>query len=533
MKDGELNRGRLQMFSVFRRKGKQQTVEAPQEVKSQEPSLESTLAASTFVQTYPVFEPYVQIAIVQEPDGKITYRAIEPLLSKKEKEVLEQTKEVLRLALEIDARTVNPKTAEEYLRNETIRILKRFEIKIRKETFEKIMYYVVRDFLRYDRIDPLMRDSRIEDISCDGPKVPIYVWHREFESIPTNIVFEEVEKLDKFVMRAAYMSGRHMSVAQPLVDAALPDGSRIQLTYGAEVTKKGSTFTIRKFKEDPLSIVDLLNYGTLNSEVAALLWLALESKSSILLAGGTASGKTTTINVLSMFIRPENKIVTIEDTPEINLAHTNWIQSIARAGIGGIGEVTLYDLLRAALRQRPDFIIVGEVRGAEASTLFQAISTGHAGLSSIHADSVPAVFHRLVSEPMNIPRTLIPAVNFILYQSRVTVREKPTRRILSTTEVLGIDARTNEFITNEIYRYNQDADTFTYSGRCYIMERIAKTKGMTQEELRRDLDGRKMIFDWMVKNNIRKYKKVADIIGNYYQDPESLLAQVRVESITA
>jgi len=346
--------------------------------------------------------------------------------------------------------------------------------------------------------------------------------------MPTNIFFNDPAELDKFILLMTYRAGRHISIAEPLIDSSLPDGSRIHMTFGREVTRKGSTFTIRKFKEDPYSIVDLLNFKTISSEMAAMIWLALENKSSILLTGGTASGKTTTINCLSMFIRPEAKIVTIEDTPEVNLAHENWVQSITRSGFGGVGEVTLYDLLKAALRQRPDFIVVGEVRGEEASTLFQAISTGHAGLSSVHADTIQAVFNRLVSPPMNIPRMLVTSVNYILLQSRITIKNVPTRRMISMTEVLGVDTKTNEFITNDVFRYNLPKDSYEYSGRSYIMEKIAKYKGQTTDEIKEELRNRQTVLKWMVKKNIRKYSEVSHIVRKYYSDPIDILNEARM-----
>jgi len=519
------------LISIFRRRDKQRSLgERPPNGGRVE--ADTSTLDYTFLETYPVLEPYVYVGIAQDKfEGGLRYIAIEPILLPEEKEVLKRVKELLKIALEVDVRTLDrTQNAEAYLKRKVLEIAKRFNVKMTKSTFDKIIYYLSRDFLRYGIIDPLMKDSLIEDISCDGARIPIYVWHREFESIPTNIMFQDEEELDRFIFRMAYLSGRHVSIAEPLIDAALPDGSRIQMTYGTEVTKKGSTFTIRKFKEDPFSIVDLLKFNTLNSEMAAIAWFALESKASILLAGGTASGKTTTINCLSMFIRPEAKIVTIEDTPEINLAHSNWIQSVTRPGIGGVGEVTLYDLLKAALRQRPDFIIVGEVRGAEASTLFQAISTGHAGLSSIHADSVQAVFNRLTSPPMSIPRTLIPSVNYIMLQARVTVAGRPARRVVSMTEILGLDTRTDELITNEVFNYDPPTDSFRYIGRSYIMERIAKARNYSPEKLKNEVENRRLILEWMVKKNIRKYKDVADIIRRYYSDPDGLLSEVRIEA---
>jgi flagellar protein FlaI len=513
------------LFSfLFERRRKEPEVKRPRRVE-----VKRELATS-FLETYPVYEPYVYVGIAQEPDGTKRYVVIEPTLEEAEVALLERIRELLKVYLEVDVRGFkDDKEAEEFLRREVAKVVRRLGLKVRRAAFDKIMYYLARDMIRYGPIDPLMKDPHIEDISCDGVNIPIYIWHREYESMPTNIMFHDQEELDRFVLRLSYLSGRHISSAQPIVDASLPDGSRVQLTYGTEVTKKGSTFTIRKFREDPFSIVDLIKFNTLNSEMAALLWFAIEHKASILLAGGTGSGKTTTINCLSLLIRPDAKIVTIEDTPEINLAHPNWIQAVSRPAISGVGEVSLYDLLKAALRQRPEYIIVGEVRGAEATTLFQAIATGHAGLSSIHADSVAAVLRRLTSDPINIPKSLVPSVNFIVLVGRISVGGRPARRVLSVTELVGLDPRTEEFVTNEVYRYDPPHDTFIYGGRSYIIERIASSKGMRLDRVRQDLQERKMVLDWMVAKNIRNYREVTKIVGLYYTDREALMSRIRIE----
>jgi flagellar protein FlaI len=230
-----------------------------------------------------------------------------------------------------------------------------------------------------------------------------------------------------------------------------------------------------------------------------------------------------------MLIHPDAKIVTIEDTPEINLAHVNWVQSVSRPGIMGVGEVTLYDLLVAALRQRPDYIIVGEIRGAEAYTLFQAISTGHAGLSSMHAESVSAALRRLIAEPMKIPKPLVATLNYILLQARLTIAGKSSRKILSVTEIVGLDPRTEEFITNEVYAYSFEKDQFIYNGRSYIVEKIARVKGLSEDEVKRDLNERKMVLEWMVKKGIRGYREVTAVVGDYYRNKEALLNRVRID----
>jgi flagellar protein FlaI len=478
------------------------------------------------VDSYSVYDPFVRIVISLEPDGTNRYIVVEPELTKSERQQLKQLKQALKDGLSLDVSKFKPEEAEAYLQRQTRDLIKKFGLKIQKDTYAKLFYFIDRDFLHYNKLDPLMRDPNIEDISCNGPGAPIYVFHRTFESIPTNVRFKTQEDLERFILRLAYMSGRHISVAEPVVDAALPEGSRIQMTFGSEITKKGSTFTIRKFREDPYSIVDLVKFGTIDADIAAVMWYALENKGSILLSGGTASGKTTTINCLAVFIRPEAKIVTIEDTPEINLIHSNWIESVSRQGTSGMGEVTLYDLLRAALRQRPDFIVVGEVRGEEANTMFQALATGHSGMSSIHADSIQAVFNRLTNPPMSIPRNLIPSVNFILQQNRITINQKPSRRVMSVTEIVGMDARSNEIITNEAFRYDPERDGFVFTGRSYILEKYAKAKGVSVEDVRAEVATRRAVIQWMADHGVKRYSEVSKVVQRYYTDKSELLAEI-------
>lgn len=528
------------MFLKLRKTRKLEEAEEGKADKGNPEAVEAAAEASRpagpeefFLESYPVNPPFVYVGIVRDPEtGVIVYRVFEPTLTEEDRQVIRQLTELLRVELEIPASELaHHEAAEKYLRRESINLIRRYRLKVRREAFDKIMYYIFRDFIGYGKIDPLMRDPLIEDISCDGPRIPIYVWHREYESIPTNISFESEDELQRFILRLAYLSGRHISVAQPIVDAGLPDGSRIQMTYGSEVTKRGSTFTIRKFRADPLSIVDLIRLKTLSSDMAAMFWLALENMATILVAGGTASGKTTTINCLAMFIRPEAKIITIEDTPELNLPHENWIQAVTRVGFRGEGEITLFDLLKAAMRQRPDYIIVGEIRGEEAFTLFQAVSTGHAGLSSIHADSVRAVINRLTSEPMNIPKTMLTSLDYILLQSKLSRGEKTVRRVMEVVEITGIDTRTNELLTNRVYSYDYPSDSHQFLGRTYKLEEAAKTKGLSMDEVHEELENRKLILDWMVKNNIRKYSEVAQIVRNYYQKPEEILRRVKLEML--
>src|SRR6266581_4685093 len=391
------------------------------------------------IEQYDLNPPYAKARIIKE-DGNTKYRVDEVALTDDEKKKLKEIGELLIEELDVDVKRLGSnENAAAYVRKLVEKIIKNYKIKLSLDSLDRLMYYVVRDFVHFDKIDPLMRDPWIEDISCNGFGIPIYIWHRKHESIPTNVIFQTAEELDKFILKLSYMSGRAISIAQPVLDATLPDGSRVQMTYEKEVTRRGSTFTIRKFRERPLTVSDLCIYNTLGAEMAAWFWYIIEKQASVILVGGTASGKTTTINTLAMFIKPNAKIVSIEDTSEIQLPHENWLSSVVRAGFGVTGEVseiTLFDLLKNAMRQRPEYIIVGEVRGSEAYTLMQAIATGHGGLATLHADSAEAAIHRLESEPMNIPRPLIPTIDVIAVQTRVQVGDKSVRRMVNVARSL-------------------------------------------------------------------------------------------------
>jgi flagellar protein FlaI len=489
---------------------------------------------SVFREVYPIHEPYVYAAVVTEPNSqRIKYELIEPTLLKEEKNQLKEIKDILVEEIDVNLKEIGTRDkAEEYLKAKIREIIKDYRLKIDEEAVDKLMYYIIRDFLGYGKIDPLMKDPLIEDISADGVQIPIYVWHRDYESLPTNILFKNSEELNSFIVRLAYMARKNISLAMPILDASLPDGSRIQMTYGNEVTRRGSTFTIRRFRVDPLTISDLISLGTISSEMAAYFWYAIENRASVLVAGGVASGKTTILNCFSMFIKPGLKLVSVEDTAELNLPHENWIPSVARTGFGDAGNragaITLFDLLKAAVRQRPDYLIVGEVRGEEAYTLFQAMATGHLGMGTIHGESASSVIHRLGSEPMNIPKPLLTMIDAIAVQLRTEVNGKPTRRTRAVTEIVGLDPKTRELLTNEVYRWDARHDTFEYSGHSHILEEKMKRKGLNEEEVREELNKRKTVLDWMVKQGIRKYTDVVSVIRDYYADPTRVFRKARL-----
>ena len=508
------------------RRGRKKKKEKKGEVKPEETRPK---VPTKIIEVRSVYPPYAHISIAKDEQGRYLYDVIEPSLDEEERENIARLKEILAEELDISVGELRDrKEREEFLRDKIERAIKRYKIKLSPEEADKLTYYMIRDFVYLGRIEYLMRDHMIEDISCDGPKIPLYVWHRQYESMPTNIAYESADELDKFVVRLSYLAGRHVSVAQPIVDGTLPDGSRLNATFGSEVTKGGSSFTIRKFTADPLTIIDLITFNTISPEIGAYLWFLVENRASVLISGGVASGKTTFLNSIAMFIRPELKLVTIEDTAELNIPHENIIQSLTRTGFGAAGEaseISLFDLLKNALRQRPDYIIVGEIRGTEAYTLFQAVATGHGGFSTIHGDSVQSVIYRLETEPMNIPRNLITSIEALVILGKAKVGDRSVRRMMTCTEILGIDPRTRELLTNTIYSWQPENDSFIHEARSTFIKNILVSKGLTEEQVMEDLEKRAKILKWMAAQEIRRYLDVAKVIREFYIEPERSLTK--------
>jgi len=309
------------------------------------------------------------------------------------------------------------------------------------------------------------------------------------------------------------------------------DGSRIQMTLGSEVTAHGSTFTIRKFRDEPITPTDLIEWHTFSPLGIAFLWLAVENGKSCIFAGGTASGKTTTLNAISLFIPPLAKIVTLEDTRELKLPHPNWIPSVTRDSFSqdGRGEIDMYELLRAALRQRPEYILVGEVRGREALTLFQAMSTGHVTYATMHADSVASAVHRLENPPIGVPRNMLSALDLMSIQVQARVGGQRIRRNKQLIEILDVDPRTNELITNEVFRWHPATDEIRYSGKSYILEQIMEDRGWSEERMREELKRRQEVLEWMRIKKIRHYQDVSKILISYFRDPEAVIQRVRAD----
>jgi len=404
-------------------------------------------------------------------------------------------------------------------------VLSDYSVSVSDELFLKILYYFIRDFLGLGIVEPILHDEKIEDVSCDGYGIPIFVYHMVYGNMATNIKLDK-EVLDNYVLVLAQRANKHISYANPIVDATLPDGSRIQITYGSEISTRGSTFTIRKFRSEPFTPVNLLELGTLSARVLAYFWLLIEHKRNVMVIGETASGKTTTLNALLMFIPPDSKIVSIEDTREIQLYHENWIPEVTRLSIEG-QEIDMYDLLKAALRQRPEYIVVGEVRGKEAQTLFQAMATGHAAYATFHAGDVNQLIHRLEEEPLNVPRVLIQYLDSVIVQTRWVTKNEKKRRASSVLEVIGIESATKEILINPVYKWDPSTDSFHETSQSSKLEAISKSTGISISELMKELDARTEFLELMRRKGVRRYREVSRFISYYYADKEYAFEELR------
>jgi flagellar protein FlaI len=458
--------------------------------------------------------------------NQLTYTIEEPVLSDDLKEVISKTMKLLEEKLDIDPAKLKAKKEVYFYVDEKINEIWDYQnIKLSDEDELKAKYYILRDTIGYGPIEPLMRDPNIEDISCDGHGLPVFIFHRNpfYGGMQTNISFATKDEVDSFVMKLAQKSSKTISVATPLLDATLPDGSRLQATFGTDIARRGSNFSIRKFFRHPLTVVDLINYGTVNPLLLAYLWLAVEEQQSILIAGTTAVGKTTFLNSISQFIRPNSKVVSIEDTAELQLTNVNWVPQVARSGYGPkkYGEVTMFDLLRAALRQRPDVLIVGEVRGREASVMFQAMATGHAALSTLHADSVEAVIDRLTTRPISLPISLLQNLDMIIFLEKTKEESRLVRRVGQIVEIAGYDRKSNDLKTNTSFDWNSANDTFV-THDSILLAKIAKRLGWNAEQVNNELMRRASILKWMYEKHITRLRDVAHVINMYYADPRQL-----------
>ncbi|MBN1390270.1 MAG: type II/IV secretion system ATPase subunit [Candidatus Thermoplasmatota archaeon] len=481
---------------------------------------------------YGIREPYSYTRMLRNKRTKeLLYEVLEPPLDPEERYLHDYLRSTLEHNIEVDRGEVDDIENEMRLRYQMRKFLAQAGKTMEIPSFEKVFYYLSNYFLGYGKIQVMMEDLDMEDVSCDGTGIPLYVFHRKYKNTRTSIVFEEEEELDDFVVGLAQRSGKHISIMSPILDATLPDGSRLNATFGKEITTKGSSFTIRKFKEDPLTMVNMILFKTLSPEMAAHLWLAVQYGDTMMVSGGTASGKTTTLNAISHFIPPSSKIITIEDTREMQLPHLNWIAGLTRERKGEVTgqSIDMYTLLVAALRQRPEYMIVGEVRGKETMAVFQAMATGQVTYATIHADSVSAIVHRLENPPINIPRILILGLNLVLLQAQVRVKNKRTRRVKDLVEIVGQDPVSQEIISNKVYTWNQAKDEFRFSGHSNLYEKIMDREGLTTDEITDEIHNRADVLRWLAYRDMTNYQEVANIVNEYYRNPKPLVERARNE----
>ncbi|MGQ9781648.1 MAG: type II/IV secretion system ATPase subunit [Nitrososphaeria archaeon] len=486
---------------------------------------------------YWVSDKYSRIVVGRPVDGSnIMYYVDEVQLKPDEKVAYNKIFDII-------ARELNPAEIgkEEDVRKQLLSEARRLGYKYRnafkavtREGWDRINYYLERDLLGFGPLNSIMADYRIEDLSCDGVNVPIFVWHRKFESIPSNIRFLSREALDDYIVKLAHKSGKHVSSAFPIVDAMLFGKHRLAASFRDEVSPKGSTFTIRKFREEPFSIVDLVQMNTVSDDMAAYFWMLIENRATIMVIGGTGSGKTTILNALASLIKPGMKLVTVEETAELNLPHENWVQFVSRESYGltgtKVGQINLFDLVKTSLRYRPDYLIVGEVRGEEAYVMFQAMATGHGGLSTLHAENIEYAIRRLVSPPMNVYETYIPLINAVILVERVSLPSPRAgmsigRRARMTWEVEDFEKYSN------VFSWVPQDDIFLSRAKdSVILMRLAERLGKSRRWVINELERRKIVIHWMVDKGIRNVKDVARIVYQYYSNPDTLLSKIEEEA---
>ena len=399
------------------------------------------------------------------------------------------------------------------------------KLPVTREQMDTLRYRLIRDKEGMGALEPLLSDNQIEDISCSGIG-PIFLEHKIFKSLKSNIVFENEKELDTFVIQMSEKMGKPVTYSDPIVDATLPDGSRINLVFGGDISRNGSNFTIRKFMDDPLSIIQLVNFGGLTFEIAAYLSLAMEHGMNIFVSGETASGKTTLMNAITTFLHPSSKIVSIEDTAELQVPHPNWIREVIRGKPGeDASAVTMFDLLRAALRQRPNEIIIGEIRGEEGAIAFQAMQIGHACMATFHAATVEKLIQRLTGHPINIPKVYVENLNLVVIQSMVRLPDgKDGRRILAISEIVGYDPSSDSFSYIEVFRWNPVNDTFEFTGHMnsYLLEEVIAFKmGLPptrKREIYEELSRRANILRRFSEQGVTGFKDVYKVISKAYRE---------------
>lgn len=463
--------------------------------------------------------------------SEMVYEIEEPILNEDEKVNFKRIEDGFKEAVNIDVLAEKSVIGiMDYLEKTFKALITELNLKISDESYEKMVYYLFRNFIGLNEIEPIIRDYYIEDIECNGLNTPIYVIHRIYRNMRTNIVYEDIESLASFVEKLAQKCGRYISYANPLLDGTLPDGSRVNATYTKDITSRGPTFTIRKFTKIPWTPTQLINMHSVAPEMFAYLWILVQYKSNIMIAGGTASGKTTLLNSVAFFIPPEARVVSIEDTRELNLPRENWVPSVARTALGikKVGEVDLFDLLKNSFRQNPEYVIVGEVRGKEAFVLFQGMASGHASISTMHADSVETVIRRLQTPPIELSPSLINSLDILAVQTHAIVNKQETRRLRMITEIINVTPE-GKADTLSPFIWNPADDKFYFKRESKVFEKIAARYGVSMEELYQEFERRTALLSAMVERKIFEFEDFQKEINEYYKNPAEVLRRYGIE----
>ncbi len=450
------------------------------------------------IEKYQIQSGLTEVEIVKLPDTSETmYLVREPDVSKSQFNEIQKLKEMISSFIPDLAGSSRKNAPDmEKLIQSFIRERMPWLSGMVKQTYE---YYLNRDFNGYGVIDPIVRDRNVEDISCNGPGLPVYVFHKVYGSIMTNVSFGSDIDLSSFIIRLAQLCGKPVSISSPLLDGITRDGHRVEAIYSREVSDRGPAFTIRLFRESPFTPTELIRTGTADSFMLSYLWLMVENLNSALIVGVPGSGKTSTLNSILMFAPENTKIFSIEETRELNLSHENWVpaetRELQRKGREGISTFGLFDLVKVAMRQRPTYIVVGEVRGKEVYALFQAMATGHTTYSTIHADSMHSLMNRLENEPMNVPKLMISYLNIVIFVNFVKRGEKRVRRITEIDEITGIEPASGEFTYNRAFYYDSASDTSVFTGNSVLFTRLAEQKGLSFGDVLSEAKARSRVLD--------------------------------------
>lgn len=481
---------------------------------------------------YCLISPFTFVHIYWDPKiYELIYEIEEPILNNEEKKLHEDIVTAMRNMINYEEIIEkDQKKMLEYIDKKFKMIALELDMEMSYESYKKVFYYLARDFIGFNEVEPLLRDYFVEDIECNGNNTPVYIVHRIYRNLKTNLVFTDNQRLESFVEKLAQRCGKYISYARPILDGSLPDGSRVNATYTKDITSRGPTFTIRKFTKTPWTPTQLISFRTLSPEIMAYLWLLIQYRMNILITGGTSSGKTTLLNAIAFFIPPEARVVSIEDTRELNLPRENWLPSVVRSdtGVGGHGEISLFDLLKSSFRQNPDYVIVGEVRGAEASVLFQGMASGHSSISTIHADSVDTVIKRLETPPIELSPTLLNVLDCVCIMTHAIVNKEETRKLKEVVELINVTPD-GVALTNTPFMWDALEDEFYFKRNSKIFEKIRKRYGLKIEEIELEFRRRVQILYRLFQSKIYSFEDVQKIVTEYYKRPKEVLRRFGIE----